>query len=208
MTKPAPQPDMAWHLRRLLEAVKEAACGLEGRWGWLTAPMLLLTWMRKRRERKEAAEAVRAVQGLLEAFVGLLEDFRAGRLVAENAPEVEEEHDGTDSAVAHPSPRPPPSGPIAPARWEPGSRGGGEVRANGADGAVAPASPRLARSTAQSPVEGEREVGENGADDAVAHPSPSRCAGPSLSLRGRGIRRPLRFSAVIEPCDRTGRIDS
>ena len=44
MTNPA-HPDMAWHLRRLLEAVKEAACGLEGRWGWLGAPMALLTWI-------------------------------------------------------------------------------------------------------------------------------------------------------------------
>src|SRR4051812_4058095 len=43
MTNPA-HPDMAWHLRRLLEAVKAAACGLDGRWGWLAGPMLLLTW--------------------------------------------------------------------------------------------------------------------------------------------------------------------
>ena len=90
MTKPAPQPDMAWHLRRLLEAVEEAACGLRGRWKWLTGPMLLLTWIRTRRERREAAEAMQAVQGLLEAFLGLVEDFRAGRLVAEvDAAEVE-----------------------------------------------------------------------------------------------------------------------
>jgi hypothetical protein len=88
---------MAWHLRRLLEAVKEAACGLEGRWGWLGAPMALLTWFRTRRERREAAEAMQAVQGLLEAFLGLLDDFRAGRLAAE----VQQ---GADGAVAHPSP--------------------------------------------------------------------------------------------------------
>src|SRR6516165_294474 len=85
MTKPTPQPDMAWHLRRLLEAVKEAACGLEGRWGWLAGPlaplMRICTW----RERREAAEAMRAVQGRVEAFLGLLEDFRAGRLATENA---------------------------------------------------------------------------------------------------------------------------
>ena len=90
MTEPAPQPDMAWCLRRLLEAVKEAARGLERRWRWLTGPLVLLTWLRTRRERREAAEAMQAVQGLLEAFLGLLEDFRAGRLVAESGPEVAE----------------------------------------------------------------------------------------------------------------------
>ena len=106
MTEPAPQPDMAWCLRRLLEAVKEATRGLERRWRWLTGPLVLLTWLRTRRERREAAEAMQAVQGLLEAFLGLLEDFRAGRLV-ECAPEVDEAADaanGTDCAVAYPSP--------------------------------------------------------------------------------------------------------
>jgi hypothetical protein len=44
MTNPAPQPDLAWHLRRLLEVVTEAACGLEGRWRWLAGPLALLTW--------------------------------------------------------------------------------------------------------------------------------------------------------------------
>ena len=98
MTEPAPQPDMAWHLRRLLEAVQEAACGLRGRWKWLTGPMLLLTWIRTRRERREAAEAMQAVQGLLEAFLGLLEDFRAGRLPEQNMAQEE------CGAVACPSP--------------------------------------------------------------------------------------------------------
>ena len=102
MSNPAPQPDMAWLLRRLLEAVKGAACGLEGRWRWFGAPMLLLTWFRTRRERREAAEAMAAVQGLLEAFLGLLEDFRAGRLVAENAPR-DEAGGGSVRAVAAPS---------------------------------------------------------------------------------------------------------
>jgi hypothetical protein len=107
MTNPArPETDMAWHLRRLLEVVKET-CGLEGRWGWLTGPLALLTWLRTRRERREAAEALRAFQGLAEAFLGLLEDFRAGRLVAQNAAEVEiaaDEANGTDRAAAYPSP--------------------------------------------------------------------------------------------------------
>ena len=102
MSNPAPQPDMAWLLRRLLEAVKGAACGLEGRWRWFGAPMLLLTWFRTRRERREAAEAMAAVQGLLEAFLGLLEDFRAGRLVAEDAP-PDEAGGGSVRAVAAPS---------------------------------------------------------------------------------------------------------
>jgi hypothetical protein len=81
------RPDLTWHLRRLLEAVKGAACGLEGGWRWLGAPMALLTWICTRRERREAAATMQAVQGLVEAFLGLLEDFRAGRLVAENAPQ-------------------------------------------------------------------------------------------------------------------------
>jgi len=98
MSNAAPQPDMAWHLRRLLEAVQEAACGLRGRWKWLTGPMLLLTWIRTRRERREAAEAMQAVQGLLEAFLGLLEDFRAGRLPEQNMAQEE------CGAVAYPSP--------------------------------------------------------------------------------------------------------
>ena len=93
---------MAWHLRRLLEAVKEA-CGREGRRGWLTVPMTLLMWLRTRRERQEAAAAMAAVQGLLGAFIGLIEDFRAGRLVAENVPGVQGAG-GADGAVAHPSP--------------------------------------------------------------------------------------------------------
>ena len=99
MSNGAPQPDMAWHLRRLLEAVEEAACGLRGRWKWLTGPMLLLTWIRTRRERREAAEAMQAVQGLLEAFLGLLEDFRAGRLAGCATTEAVEEAKHRDGAV-------------------------------------------------------------------------------------------------------------
>src|SRR6185369_11179583 len=89
MTTPA-HPDMAWHLRRLLEAVKEAACGLEGRWRWLAGPLALLTRMLTRRERREAAEAMAAVQGMLQGFLTLLEDFRAGRLQPEVVEESEE----------------------------------------------------------------------------------------------------------------------
>jgi len=59
MTNPAADPahpDLAWHLRRLLETVKGAARGLEGRWGWVGAPLVWLTWLRTRRERREAAD--------------------------------------------------------------------------------------------------------------------------------------------------------
>ena len=135
MTKPAPQPDMAWCLRRLLEAVREAACGLEeGRWRWLAGPMALLTWFRARRERREAAEAMQAVQGLLQGFLTLLEDFRAGRLPEQNVPQAVDaaERDAV-GAVACPL-----SGP------SPASGGLGretDQRANGADRAVAYPSP-------------------------------------------------------------------
>ena len=155
MTNPAPQPDMAWHLRRLLEAVKEAACGLEGRWGWLTAPMLLLTWLWTRRERREAAEAMQAVQALLEGFLTLLEDFRAGKLAEGAAPAVEiaaDESTGTDHAVAYPSPSRigPPilqakmgsvAGPSSVRFAAQPLRGRGIQGAEGADHAAAPATP-------------------------------------------------------------------
>jgi hypothetical protein len=154
MTHPAPQPDMAWHLRRLLEVVTGAARGLEGRWGWLTGPLALVMWFRTRRERREAAEAMAAVQGLLEAFLGLLEDFRAGRLKPEAVEREEEGQDGADGAVSHPSPQPPRSG------------GGGEVAASGTDGAVA-ASPRP-RSAPAEP--GGLERGERGGTKRLPHP--------------------------------------
>ena len=172
-----PETDMAWHLRRLLEVVKEG-CGLEGRWRWLTGPLALLTWIRTRRERREAAEALLAFQGLVEAFLGLLEDFRAGRLVAENA--EGEAVTGRDGAVAYPSPSrivppflPAKMGPVAgPApriksagKPAVGShcagRNGGPIkgrgiqRANGMGGAVAPsalARSRWTRRSAGGPV--------------------------------------------------------
>ena len=61
MTNPA-HPDLAWHLRRLLETVK-GACGSKGRLGWLTTPMALFLGMRPRRERRAAAERVKAEAG-------------------------------------------------------------------------------------------------------------------------------------------------
>jgi hypothetical protein len=82
MSHPA-LPDMAWQLRRLLEVVKEA-CASESRWGWLVAPVALLTWFRTRRQRREAVEAMQAVQGMLEAFLGLVEDLRSGKLAPQD----------------------------------------------------------------------------------------------------------------------------
>jgi hypothetical protein len=180
MSNPAPQPDMVSHLRGLLEAVKAAACAIEGRWWWLAAPMLLVTWIRTRRERREAAEAMRAFQGLLEGFLGFVEEFRAGRLAVENAPEVVEEEEGTNGTVdavacASSSRSPGPS---------PGSSPG--------------AGPSSVRFAAQ-PLEGRGVSYANGTVGAVAHPSPSRSpgsilgssprtgAGHFLSLKGRGV---------------------
>jgi hypothetical protein len=91
--KPAAHSDLTWHLRRLLEAVKGTACALEGRWRWLAAPMALVAWVLTRRERREAAAAMAQFQGMLEAFLGLLEDFRAGRLPECAPPEVDEERE-------------------------------------------------------------------------------------------------------------------
>jgi hypothetical protein len=122
MTNPA-HPDMAWHLRRLLEAVKEVACGLEGRWGWLAGPIALLARMWTRRERREAAAAMQAVQGMLEGFLGLIEDFRAGRLVAENAPE-EKERPAIDEVAAGQISAPALETPAAPIVGVPASDGG------------------------------------------------------------------------------------
>jgi hypothetical protein len=101
-------PDMTWHFRRLLEVVKGAGCALEGRWGWFAAPFALLTWIRTRGERREAAAAMAALQGMLEAFLGLVEDWRAGRLPACGQPEVDAEADGADcvdGAAAYATPQ-------------------------------------------------------------------------------------------------------
>src|SRR5690349_11649240 len=99
--KPAAHTDLTCHLHRLLEVVKGTACALEGRWRWLARPMALVVWVLTRRERREAAETMRAMQGMLEAFLAMFEDFRAGRLVAESAPEVVEarEEDGRTPAL-------------------------------------------------------------------------------------------------------------
>ena len=97
---------------------------MEGRWGWLAGPMALLTWVRTRRERREAAEAMQAFQGLVEAFLTMLEDFRAGRLP--ECARLEADAEGGVSTVAHPPPQPSPSGPIALCAMGARSRGEGE----------------------------------------------------------------------------------
>ena len=108
MTENPTHPDLAYHLRRLLEVVK-GACAEEGRWGWLAGPVALLTWIRTRRERREAAMAMEAVKGLLEGLLVLLEDFRAGRLPTQTTPEAGEAVNCTGGAVAYPSPPPSPT---------------------------------------------------------------------------------------------------
>jgi hypothetical protein len=149
MNTPSPQPDMAWHLRRLLEAVK-GTCGLEGRWRWLTGPMVLLMRLCSRRERREAAEAMAAFQGLLETFLGMLEDFRAGRLVAQSAPEVQ-----VEAAAALLQSRSEPAGELAGRRD------------------CAPPTPALGRFMGQTD-KGRPTNGADGAVEADSYPSRSR----------------------------------
>ena len=194
MSHPAPQPDMAWHLRRLLEAVKDA-CGLEGRWRWLTGPMALVAWVWTRRERQEAVVAMTAFQGMVETLLGIVEDFRAGRLRPECA--VANEEDGTGAA---PSPRVVRCAGQCPVKGE----------TKGAHEAVAAPPPLPSPARAGLGREADRRA--CGVDGAVAYPSPSRSPGSSPgagpahriksggkpALKGRGILRGTarEFSAV------------
>lgn len=64
---------------------------MEGRRGLFAAPMALLLWISTRRMRKEAAAAMeQAFRALMEQFALLLEEYRAGKLSAQNATEVED----------------------------------------------------------------------------------------------------------------------
>jgi len=78
------------HFRRFLEAVK-AACGLHARPGPLAGPMALLMWIRTRRMRKEAAAMMeQALRALMEQFAVLLDEYRAGKLNAQDATVVQD----------------------------------------------------------------------------------------------------------------------
>ena len=75
-------PDLADRTRCLLAAVT-GALRAERRWG----PMALLAWLRTRRQRREAAAALAEFKALTEAFLLLVEQFRAGKLAAQEAPD-------------------------------------------------------------------------------------------------------------------------
>jgi hypothetical protein len=75
--------------RRLIEAVK-GAFGLERRRGLLAGPMAPLFWLRARRMRREAEAAAKQFVVMMEQFLVLLKDFRAGKLTAPAAPELDE----------------------------------------------------------------------------------------------------------------------
>jgi len=114
------------HYRRFLEAVK-AACCLERRWGLLAGPMALLTLVRSRRARREAAEGLAAaLDALMQGIVLVLEEFRAGRLVAPVAEAPVQAVDGCAGARE------------GIAAWRPSlvrlREGGGQESANGREG--------------------------------------------------------------------------
>jgi hypothetical protein len=95
--------NLADYLHRLLEAVKEA-CGMNGRWpGLLAGPIALLVWIRTRRMRKEIEAAAKHFATMMEQLLVLLEEYRAGKLTAQNAPDVCEE---LEAAEANPRPTP------------------------------------------------------------------------------------------------------
>jgi len=169
MSTPAPQPDMAWHLRRLLEAVKDA-CGLEGRWRWLTGPLALVAWVWTRRERQEAAVAMTAFRGMVETLLGIVEDFRAGRLVPECA--VANEEDGAGAAASRRLGRCAGQSPVTRE---------GELGTEGAPPGALAGPPPL-------PSPARAGEGVDCADGAVAYPSPSHRieSGGKPALKGRG----------------------
>jgi len=77
-------PDLAGTFRHLLQVVTDAL-GAERRRGLLAGPLALLMWMRTRRMRKEREEALAQFRVLIEEFLALLEDFRAGKLAPATA---------------------------------------------------------------------------------------------------------------------------
>ena len=163
-----PLSSLTGHYRRFLEAAA-TAYALEERCGLLAVPMALWMWMRSWRARKEAAAAVaEALQAFMQQLALLAQLARDGKLVVPAAaqargpvfgPDARGEHPSPRSHAGkeHPSPQPSPSGPIARARWEPGSRGEG---------------------VAHWPCNGHPACG--------AGTSPSRCAGPSPRVEPGG----------------------
>jgi len=166
-------------------------CGLEGRWRWLTGPLALLTWWRSRRE---AALALEAFRGVTEALLGVLEDFRAGRLVAERAPVGAADEEAMPCAERQPGDRYLKARGVATGtRGMPASAGmtgnvssTGEA-AGGADGAAAtPHFPPGVR-RGESPPPGDRKRATPFiADDGGMRPAFAGLSGPT-----GGWRRPF-----------------
>jgi hypothetical protein len=148
-------PNLADHLRRLLEAVQDA-CGMGRRRGLLAGPMALLMWICTRRMRKEIEAAAKQFAAMMERLLVLLEDFRAGKLTAPNAPEA-----------LTPSPL---EGRLAPAPGvdpgvDPGGWGGGYCAAEG--------QASLPRPRQTAPVQRPQVQTETGAAKAPASQTPS-----------------------------------
>jgi hypothetical protein len=95
-------PDLADRFRCLLNAVTGALCSERRWWGWLGGPMALLVWMRTRRMRREAAAMLEQFKALIERLLALLEEHRAGKLTAANAPQVSEVLEAEEEKRASP----------------------------------------------------------------------------------------------------------
>jgi hypothetical protein len=91
--------------RRLLEAVK-GSFGLERRRGLLAGPMTLLLWLRTRWMRREIEAAATQFVRLMEQFLALLEDYRAGKLPAPPTPEVGEAREAAEAKPGRTEPSP------------------------------------------------------------------------------------------------------
>jgi hypothetical protein len=130
--------------------------------------------------RKGIAGAIQeAILGILSILVAMLEDFRAGR----SAPAAAECEEDTHTA----------DGPrCGPWRDTPGMRRAFPPYIAGEDFGDDTLTP-AARVKPQGRGEAEGAVRAEASAEAArsvggAHPSPSRCAGPALSCKGRGIR--------------------
>ena len=113
VNRPRPLPDLADQFRRLCEAVIDGLRA-EG-WGWLGAPLALLTWIRTRRMRKEAEASAQYVKALMDEFLLLLQQFREGKLPAPTPPEPSAMRERGEANSPGASPEPTPLVPRAPA---------------------------------------------------------------------------------------------